>query len=73
MVSAEAVVNNLDEAIFLFDKKGRLVFINKAGEEFIGKSFKEIKERRFKEIFFGGQDISNFIHKNIMGRRTFNF
>ncbi len=72
MVSVEAVVNNLDEAIFLFDKKGRLVFINKAGEEFFGRSYKEIKQRRFRELFSDAKDIAMLIHKTIMEGRSFN-
>jgi two-component system nitrogen regulation sensor histidine kinase GlnL len=72
MVSLDAVVNNLDEAIFLFDKKGRLIFINKAGEEFFGRSFKEIKHRQFKDLFLDAKDVVMLIQKTITEGRSFN-
>jgi len=72
MVSLDAVINNLDEAIFLFDKKGRLIFINKAGEEFFGRSYKEIKHRQFKYLFSGAKDIVMLIQKTITEGRSFN-
>lgn len=72
MVSVDAVINNLEEAILLFDKKGRLVFINKAGEEFFGRSFREIKHRQFKELFAGTKDIVMLIQKTINEGRSFN-
>jgi two-component system nitrogen regulation sensor histidine kinase GlnL len=72
MVSLDAVVNNLDEAIFLFDKKGRLIFINKAGEEFFGRSYKEIKHRQFKDLFLDAKDVVMLIQKTITEGRSFN-
>lgn len=72
MVSLDAVVNNLDEAIFLFDKKGRLVFINKAGEEFFGRGYKEIERRQFKELFSDAKDVVMLIQKTITEGRSFN-
>ncbi|MDI6727964.1 MAG: ATP-binding protein [Thermodesulfovibrionales bacterium] len=72
MVFLDAVINNLDEAIFLFDKKGRLIFINKAGEEFFGRSNKEIKHRQFKDLFSDAKDIAMLIQKTITEGRSFN-
>lgn len=72
MVSLDAIINNLDEAIVLFDKKGRLIFINKAGEEFFGRSYKEIKHRQFKYLFSGAKDIVMLIQKAITEGRSFN-
>lgn len=72
MVSLDAVINNLDEAIFLFDKKGRLIFINKAGEEFFGRSYKEIKHRQFKDLFLDAKDVVMLIQKTITEGRSFN-
>lgn len=73
MVSLEAVVNNLDEGIFLFDEKGRLVFTNKAGEEFIGRSYREIKQIRFKDLFSDAEDIVMLVRKTIDEGRSFNY
>jgi two-component system nitrogen regulation sensor histidine kinase GlnL len=72
MVSLDAVINNLDEAILLFDKKGRLIFINKAGEEFFGRSYKEIKHRQFKDLFSDAKDIVMLVQKTITEGRSFN-
>lgn len=72
MVSLEAVFNNLDEAVFLFDKKGRLIFINKAGEEFLGRSYKEIEHRQFRYLFSDAKDIAMLVQKTITEGRSFN-
>ncbi|MCL4492172.1 MAG: ATP-binding protein [Nitrospirae bacterium] len=72
MISFEAVINNLDEAVFLFDKKGKLVFANKAGEEFFGRSLKEIKNRQFKYLFSDAKDIVILLEKTIREGRLFN-
>lgn len=72
MVSLDAVVNNLDEAVFLFDKKGRLIFINKAGEEFLGRSYKEVEHRQFKDLFSNAKDIAMLVQKTITEGRSFN-
>lgn len=72
MIVFEAVINNLDEAIFLFDRKGRLAFANKAGEEFFGKSLKEIERRQCKDLFAGAHDIAPLVQKAIREGRSFN-
>ncbi len=72
MISFEALINNLDEAVLLLDKKGRLVFANKAGEEFLGKSLKEIKNRQLRHLFPGAKDIVVLLEKTIRDGRLFN-
>lgn len=72
MVSSEEIINNLDEAVFLFDKKGRLIFANKAGEEFFGKGFKEMKHKQIKHLFSGANDIAVLLQKTISEGRSFN-
>lgn len=68
----EAVINNLDEAVYLFDKKGRLIFVNKAGEEFFGKSLKEIRHRQFRDLFATSKDIVVLLQKSLREGRSFN-
>ncbi|MFO0754172.1 MAG: ATP-binding protein [Thermodesulfovibrionales bacterium] len=68
----EAVINNLDEAVYLFDKKGRLIFANKAGEEFFGKSLKEIRHRQFQDLFSTSKDIVVLLQKSLREGRSFN-
>ncbi|MCC6345579.1 MAG: PAS domain-containing protein [Nitrospirales bacterium] len=68
----EAVINNLDEAIYLFDKRGRLIFANKAGEEFFGKSLKEIRHRQFQDLFSTSKDLVVLLQKSLREGRSFN-
>jgi len=72
MVSLETLINNLDEAIFLFNGLGRLIYINKTAEEFFGKSLKEIKNKRFKDLFASAKDVAMLIQKTLHEGRSFN-
>lgn len=72
MISFEAVVNNLDEALFLFDKGGKLAFVNKTGEEFFGKGLKEIRRKPYKKLFSDVKDIVVLLEKTIREGRLFN-
>lgn len=68
---AEAVINNLNEAIFLFNPDGFLVFVNKAGEEFSNKTTKNLIGRHYKDLFHRSSDIVLLIHKTLMEGRLF--
>jgi two-component system nitrogen regulation sensor histidine kinase GlnL len=68
----ESIVQNLGDAIFLFDKKERLVFLNKAAEEFIGKDYEELLNKKTKELFHK-KDIVLLIKKTIKEGRPFNY
>lgn len=72
MVLFEALINNLDEAVFLFDPKSRLLFANKAGEEFFGRGLKELQRRRCKDLFSGAPDIAPLVQKVLREGRSFN-
>ena len=72
MIPFEAIINNLDEAILLFDKKCKLIFINRASEELFGKGIKEIKQIQFRRLFPGAKDILSLVQKTIMEGRFFN-
>lgn len=72
MISFENLINNLGEAVVLFDKDGRLVFANKAGEEFLGKGLREIRNKRFKDLFYGSGDLGNLLKKTLKEGRAFN-
>ena len=72
MVPFEVIINNLDEAVLLFDKKCRLIFINKASEELFGKGIKEIKQIQFRRLFPGAKDILSLVQKTIEEGRSFN-
>lgn len=70
--SFESIIHNLSDAIFLFDLKGRLVFLNKAAEEFIGKDFKEVSNQKIAEIF-PKKEIESLIKKTIKEGRSFTY
>ena len=69
---SNAVINNLDEAIYLFNREGRLIFVNKAGEEFIGKTARELFDRHYTKLFSDSNDIIMFIQKTLDEGRLFN-
>lgn len=70
---AEAVINNLDEAIFLFNPDGLLIFVNKAGEEFFGRTLREVRARHYMDLFPDSRDITMLIQKTISEGRLFNY
>ncbi|MDI6802074.1 MAG: ATP-binding protein [Thermodesulfovibrionales bacterium] len=72
MFLLESIVNSLDEAIFLFDRKGRLIFMNKAGEEFLGRNYEEVKNKRFKYLFRNTKNIAVLIEKSVKEGRMLN-
>lgn len=69
---SEAIINNIEESIFLFDIKGRLIFINKAAEEFIGYTSKQVYNRHYSELFNHSNDIIILIQKTLQEGRPFN-
>jgi PAS domain S-box-containing protein len=70
--SFESIIHNINDAIFIFDLKKRLVFLNKAAEEYIGKDFREIKNKKVSEIFLK-KEIESLIKKTIEEGRSFNY
>ncbi|NTU42959.1 MAG: hypothetical protein HGA78_07885 [Nitrospirales bacterium] len=65
-------MSNIDEAIFLFNRTGKLVYLNKAGEEFLGRGQKELADRPAEEVFFQIRDMGILIRKTIDEGRLFN-
>ncbi|MEK6652724.1 MAG: PAS domain-containing protein, partial [Nitrospirota bacterium] len=71
MFSLEALINSLEDTIVLFDKKGVVQFVNRAGEEFFARSLKEITGKKFRELFPEEKIISGLIKKTISEERPF--
>ncbi|KAF0145718.1 MAG: two-component system NtrC family nitrogen regulation sensor histidine kinase GlnL [Nitrospirae bacterium] len=71
MFSLEALINSLEDAIVLFDKKGVAQFVNRAGEEFFARSLKELTGKKFRELFPEEKIISGLIKKTISEERPF--
>lgn len=72
MEHAEAILQNLDEAVCLFDPRGELVFVNKAGEEFFGRSGNELKGAEISELFTKAPDLALFLGKTLAEGRLYN-
>jgi len=72
MISLESVINNLDEVICLFDCTGRLVFINKEGEEFFGRNLKEMRNKPISYFFPENEDVEILFQKTLSEGRLHN-
>lgn len=71
MLSFESIIHNLKETIILFDKKSRMTFINKSGEELFGKSSRDIVGKKLGQLFLGEKKLSPLIRKSIDEERSF--
>lgn len=66
-----ALINCLEDAILLLDKKNRVVFISKTGEELFGKNSKEVTGRKLAELFPEALHIVKLVKKAISEARSF--
>jgi two-component system nitrogen regulation sensor histidine kinase GlnL len=71
MISLDAIINSLEEAVILFDKTLRIVYLNKTAEELLRKSSKDIMLKKLSEIFESEKAISTLIKKTIREGRSF--
>jgi len=71
MISLETLINNVDEAICLFDARLRLVFVNKAGEEFFGRSFREMQGCAFASLLPGAGGITKLLRNSLKEGRSY--
>lgn len=70
-VLLDAIVNNIDLPLFAFDRKGGLIFVNRAGEEFIGRDYDDLKHRQFRELLPHARDLALLVQKTATEGRTF--
>ncbi|MCE5194058.1 MAG: PAS domain S-box protein [Nitrospiraceae bacterium] len=71
MFSFESLINSISETIIVFDNKGIIIFVNRAGEEFFRKSMKEMSGHKFSRLFPDEKIISVLISKTISEERPF--
>ncbi len=71
MISPDSIINSLEETIILFDKKAKIIFVNKAGEELFQKSLKDILGKRLSQLLKGKEPVSPLIRKTIIEGRSF--
>lgn len=70
MISFDAIINSLKEAIILFDKKSKIIYINKSGEELLRKSSKDIIGKKLSQVFHSEKTISPLIQKTLNEGRS---
>jgi two-component system nitrogen regulation sensor histidine kinase GlnL len=71
MVSFEAIINSLEEAIVLFDKSTNILYLNKTAEELLRKNSKDAVGKRLPQILNTEKAISPLIRKTISEGRSF--
>ena len=67
----ETLINSLSEAILLLDKRTAIVFVNKTGEEFFGKSHQEIIGAKLTDLYPGAKTIARLARKAMKELRSF--
>jgi len=72
MISLEVLINNLDEVVCFFDVRQKVAFINKAGEEFFGKSARELRNKPFSYLFPKNDEIELLLQSTIKEGRLYN-
>ncbi|HXX58473.1 MAG TPA: ATP-binding protein, partial [Thermodesulfovibrionales bacterium] len=66
-----AVINCLEDAILLLDKRTTVIFINKTAEEFLGKSQREIIGKKLGDLLEDAGAIVKLAQKAIKESRSF--
>jgi len=67
----EALINSLTEAVLLLDKRGRITFVNKTGEEFFGRRHGEILGKTLIALYPGGRELAGLARKTMKELRSF--
>ncbi len=71
MISFEAIINSLEEAVILFDRETSITFLNKTAEELIGRGSKDIFGKKASHVFRGEKSFTPLIKKTIAEGRSF--
>jgi two-component system nitrogen regulation sensor histidine kinase GlnL len=67
----ETILNSLDEAVLLFNKRGRLLYLNKAGEELFGSRLRDLKDKGLTVLFAKPCDLSDLLRRAISEGRSY--
>src|SRR3990170_6691980 len=71
MIFFDAIINSLEEAIFLFDRTTTIIYLNKTAEELLGKSSKDIIGKKLSHLLQGERALAPLIRKTILEGRSF--
>ena len=65
-----ALINCLEDAVLLLDKGTTILFVNKTGEELLGRGQREIVGKRFGELFPYARTVEKLLRKAIRESRS---
>jgi two-component system nitrogen regulation sensor histidine kinase GlnL len=71
MISFEAIINSLDEAIVLFDRSTNILYLNRTAEELFRKNSKDAVGKKLTQILNTDKSISPLVKKTISEGRSF--
>ncbi len=71
MISCDAIINSLEEAIILFDKTTRVIYLNKTAEELLRKSSKDVLGKIPSEVLQVEEPVQSLVKKTITEGRFF--
>jgi two-component system nitrogen regulation sensor histidine kinase GlnL len=71
MIFFEAIINSLEEAVILFDRSFKVIYLNRAAEELFGRSFKELAGKDCSLLLKGEKTIPPLIKKTVSEGRSF--
>lgn len=71
MISCDAIINSLEEAIILFDKTTRIIYLNKTAEELLRKSSKDVLGKVPSQVLQVEESVQSLIRKTISEGRSF--
>jgi two-component system nitrogen regulation sensor histidine kinase GlnL len=71
MISCDAIINSLEEAIILFDKTTRITYLNKTAEELLRKSSKDVVGKTASQVLQVEESVQSLIKKAISEGRSF--
>lgn len=66
-----ALINSLEDALLLVDRRTVVTFVNKTGEEFLGRGQREIVGKRISEVFPKERTIAKLVRKAVQEPRSF--
>ncbi len=67
----ETILNSLEDAVLLFNKKGRLLYLNKAGEELFGRKLRDLRDKGLGALFAKPCDLSGLVRRAINEGRSY--
>jgi two-component system nitrogen regulation sensor histidine kinase GlnL len=71
MISFDAIINSLEEAIILFDRSAYVGYMNRTAEELLGRSSRDVVGKSAADILPGEPSFSSLVEKTVREGRSF--